>query len=719
MLEMKQIIQNLGTGETSIIEVPCPSLKERSIRINSAASLISAGTEKMLVSFSQSSYLSKARQQPDKVIDVLDKVRTDGLAATYSAVKSKLDEPIPLGYSNVGRVVEVSEGVTDFKLGDRVVSNGAHAEQVVVGQNLCAKIPDNVTDEAAAFTIVGSIALQGLRLAKPTIGERFVVIGAGLIGLITVQLLRANGCQVLAIDVDQAKLKLAANFGAETCMAHDDDNILSAAHSFTGGLGVDGVIITASTPANNIIKNAANISRKRGRIILVGVVGLSLDRSDFYEKELSFQVSCSYGPGRYDENYEQFGIDYPLSFVRWTEKRNFQAFLVLLSNGDIDVEPLISGRFKFSEAVNVYRQLVSGDLGLGTLLMYERESNLSLKKTVPILKGKEYEHENEFHVAVIGAGNFASRVLIPAFKKNDLSLHTIVSEGGLSSAFQGSLRGFAYASTDLEEVLSNDLVNLIVIATRHNTHSDLVSKCLAAGKNVWVEKPLCIDRMGLQKVSETIASVSSRDSTIIRKPQLMVGFNRRFSPHVVKMCELLSTRSSPVNIVMTINAGSIPSSHWTQDLSEGGGRIIGEVCHFVDLARCLVGDKIINARGVSMQNIIERQSVIDDSSFSLSFADGSLCTIIYTASGAKSFPKERIEVFVEGKILQLDNFKKLTGFGWKNFRKLRTFSQDKGQKSAVKAFISGLKTGEVCIATDELIEVAGVTLDLHDLVTQN
>lgn len=712
---MKQLLQDMSSGKTSLIECPSPQLSNNSLKIYTKVSLISPGTERMLVEFGKASYIGKVRQQPEKVKMVMDKIVTDGITPTISAVRSKLDQPILLGYSNVGVVEEISAGVKGFNVGDRVVSNGSHSDVVVVKKNLCARIPDNVDNSSAAFTVVGSVALQGVRLAVPTLGETFVVLGAGLIGLLTVQLLRANGCRVLAIDIDNEKLKLASQFGAEICNSSLDEHILSTALDFGRGKGVDGVIITAASKSNKLIKQAAQMCRMRGRIILVGVVGLNLDRADFYEKEISFQVSCSYGPGRYDPSYEQGGHDYPIGFVRWTEQRNFEAFLDMLSMGTIDVKPLISDRFNFDLAEVAYAKLLENNSGLGILLDYTSDVSERLPHTTKLKREFNFSSKSPV-VGFIGAGNYASRVLIPAFKKSNAQLHTIVSESGVNGAIHGVRAGFANASSDISTMLNENLINTVVIATRHNSHAELVTQSLAAGKNVWVEKPLAISLKEIDLIESAFRTAHDKSKNSSKGPQLMVGFNRRFAPHIKKMCSLLSTVKAPKTIIITVNAGFISEDHWTQDTLVGGGRIIGECCHFIDLMRLLVGYKITSICGQAMLSNDRASKMLDRSSITFGFEDGSFGTILYLANGTSSFPKERIEVFADGAILQLDNFKKLKAFGWKKFNKMNLFNQDKGQNAAVSAFIETSRKGISAIPPDQIFEVARATVRANEIL---
>jgi predicted dehydrogenase/threonine dehydrogenase-like Zn-dependent dehydrogenase len=708
---VRQVIQNMQNGITQIAEAPTPNVNAGSLLIRTTRTLISAGTERMLVDFGRSSIFSKVKKQPDKVRQVLEKAKTDGIQTTFDAVRAKLAQPLPLGYCNVGVVAAVGKNVVGFSVGDRVLSNGPHADIVSVPQNLCALIPDNVDDDTAVFAVLSSIGLQGIRLAQPTLGESFVVTGAGLIGLLTVQLLRAHGCRVLAIDFDDAKLALAKSFGAQTCNPMLGADPVATAMAFSRGKGVDGIIITASTASSEPVSQAAKMARKRGRIVLVGVTGLELNRADFYEKELSFQVSCSYGPGRYDPSYEQKGIDYPFGLVRWTEQRNFEAVLDMMADGRLLAAPLISNRFAFDTAPDAYDLLEKDKNVLGIVLDFAADDKAldNHQRMVTLEKSSNLPriHGNPV-MAFLGAGNYASRVLIPAFKAHGPVLKTLVSAGGLNSVIQGEASGFEIASTDLEAVLADPEINCVAIATRHESHADLVVKSLEAGKHVFVEKPLAITRDTLTMVEDCYAEILKADPT--RK--LMVGFNRRFAPHIIKIKGMIDAMAEPKSFIMTVNAGAIPSDHWTQDRDIGGGRIIGEACHFIDLLRHLAGAPIISQH-VQQMGQAKGVAITDDkSTITLGFADGSFGTIHYLANGANSFPKERLEVFVGGRILQLDNFRKLKGFGWPGFSKMNLWKQDKGQANSAKAFLDMVRSGGPCpIPVNELFEVARVTIE--------
>lgn len=699
---MKQVIQSLKTGQTKVTEIPIPSSAPGSLLIKTSKTLISTGTERMLIEFGKAGLIKKASQQPEKVKMVLDKVFTDGLKPTIDAVFNKIDQPLPLGYCNVGIVHEVGFNVTNFNKGDRVVSNGKHAEVVNVPINLCAKVPDTVSDEEASFAILGAVALQGIRLVKPTLGETVVVIGLGLVGLMTVQLLKANGCRVLGLDFNQDKLSLAKKFGAELVDLNKDDP-LAIADIFSRGRGVDAVIITASTTSDEPVHQAAQMCRKRGRIVLVGVTGLKLSRDDFFKKELTFQVSASYGPGRYDTNYEEKGQDYPIGFVRWTEQRNFEAVLDMMATGALDVKQLISHQFDINEAEKAYKVVINSEPSLGILLTYPGVEITEDSRKVSLLKTNNIKKSNnniikKIKVSFLGSGKYAASVLIPAFKDVGVELKSVASNSGVSGAHVGGKYGFSETTTDSDQLLSDDTTDAVVIATRHSSHASYVLKALKTQKHVFVEKPLCLTLEELNKIESTYSP-----SNI-----LMVGFNRRFAPQVQKIKMLLDSINGPKTMIMTINAGKIPNDHWTQDLEVGGGRIVGEACHFIDLLRFLVGKTITNYKIQFMDS-----STKDTADIQLSFEDGSIGTIHYYANGSKSFPKERLEVFAQGGVLQLDNYRKLTGFGWPRFKRMNLWQQDKGQKACVKAFVDAISKGNTSpIPVEEIFEVSRVSIKL-------
>ena len=617
-----------------------------------------------------------------------------------------------MGIATWGSVAEVGEEVRGFNLGDRVISNGQHAEFVSVPQNLCARIPDGVSDDAAAFTVLGAIALQGVRLATPTLGERFVVTGLGLIGLLTVQLLRANGCKVLGIDTDQTKTELARSMGADVHLIEMDGDPLSAAKEFSEDKGIDGAIITAATRSNEPVSQAANMCRKRGRIVLVGVVGLDLNRADFYHKELSFQVSCSYGPGRYDPEYEEKGNDYPYGFVRWTEQRNFEAVLDMLASKRLNVEPLITHRFEFASAPDAYDLLAtSTEPYLGILLEYPQSSTGSEISRIVTWDAESTNSTggSQPAIALIGAGNYAGRVLIPAFAATGARLRGIASQGGINAANYGRKFGFDRATTETEALIAAGDVDAVVVATRHNSHARFAIEALRAGKHIFVEKPLAITEREVDDIAEAWRASGPSG----QRPQLMVGFNRRFAPQVKRIKSLVESVPEPKSFVITVNAGALPETHWTLDPSVGGGRIVGEACHFIDLIRFLAGESIVESR---IQALGGAGTIREDkSSITLVLADGSWGAIHYLANGHPAVPKERIEVYCAGRVLQLDNFRRLTGYGWPGFRKMNLRRQDKGQGACAQAFVDAVKGGGTApIPVEQVLEVSRVAVKLGE-----
>lgn len=705
---MKQVLQSLKSGVTEVADVPAPALGRGSVLIRTSRTLISAGTERMLVDFGKANVLQKARQQPDKVKMVLDKVRTDGILPTIESVNNKLDQPLALGYCNVGVVVEVGSGVTGYAVGDRVTSNGKHAEIVSVPVNLCAHVPENVSDDEAAFTVLASIALQGIRLVQPTLGEVVVVTGLGLIGLLAVQLLRAQGCRVLGIDFDSARLAMAREFGAETVDLSLGQDPVVVAQAFSRGRGVDAVLITAATQSSQPMHQAALMCRQRGRIVLVGVTGLELSRDDFYKKELTFQVSSSYGPGRYDRNFEEKGQDYPVGFVRWTEQRNFEAVLDMLASGALNVVPLVSHRFSINAAPDAYDIVSGGAPSLGILLEYPQgDGQIPRMVELPVsgrarrqLQGHAVGHSGK--VSFIGAGNYATSVLIPAFREGGAVLRTVASSAGVTGLHAARKFGFEQTTTDTASVFADTESDTVVITTRHDSHAGLVLSALAARKNIFVEKPLCLTIVELDEIDSAYSDIIAAGTD----PCVMVGFNRRFAPQVQKVKSLLHGVTGPRSFIMTVNAGAIPADHWTQDPEIGGGRIVGEACHFIDLLRFLADSRITDFSCTPMTSATR-----DTVSIQLSFADGSIGTIHYFANGTKAFPKEQLDVFASGRVLRLDNYRKLTGFGWPGFKSMNLFRQDKGQKACAAAYLQAVRNHTPSpIPFDEILEVSRVSI---------
>ena len=703
---MKQIIQSFKTGETVLEDVPAPKVKRGHLLIKTTRSLVSAGTERMLVEFGKANMLQKARQQPDRVKQVLAKIKTDGFKPTIQAVFNKLGQPLPLGYCNVGKVIAVGEGVTDFVTGDRVASNGPHAEYVCVPKNLCAHVPDNVTDEEAAFTVIGSIGLQGIRLCDPELGETIVVVGLGLIGLITAELLIASGCRVIGVDLDAGKVALAKKKGVLAINPATGVDVVKFVLENTDNIGADGVLITASAKSDDLISQAARMSRKRGRIILVGVIGLNISRAEFYEKELTFQVSCSYGPGRYDDNYEKGGNDYPLPFVRWTEQRNFKSVLQTIATGKLDVVSLITERIPLADFSKIYSNL-SNKESIASVLEYPEESNGS--DTILFQDGT-FKPGNG-GIGIIGAGNFTSMTMLPLLSELDAPLISIASATGLTGTTLAKKYKIAKSTTDYTSLINDPAVELVMITTRHNEHAHMVVESLKAGKHVFVEKPLALNWQEL----DDILAVYDGSKT------LTVGFNRRFSPHMQRVKQLVG--DVQMNIIATMNAGNIPANVWVHDMKVGGGRIMGEACHYMDLITFLTGSKI---KAVCMNALGLNPGInTDNASILLQYENGSTGVINYFANGSKAYSKERIEVYAQEQTLITDNFRLTEGFGTRGFSKLKT-NIDKGHNAQFKLLLERLKNGgHPLIPFDEIVNTtkAGFaaieSLTKHEWVTVN
>mgnify|MGYP006123382135 CR=1 FL=1 len=684
---MKQIIQNLKNGETILEDLPVPNVQDGCVLIKSHCSLVSLGTEKMLVNFGKANFFQKARQQPEKVKEVLNKIKSDGLKPTLDVVFRKLDQPLPLGYCNAGEVIGIGKGVSKFKIGDRVASNGNHAEVVNVPENLVALIPNDVSFEHASFTVIGAIALQGIRLAKLNYGETVVVIGLGLIGLITVQLLKSSGCEVIGFDFDDNKVELAKSYDVEAYNSSQIDSV-STVMKMTNNIGCDSVIITASSKSNLIISQAAQMSRKRGRIILVGVIGLDINRSDMYEKELTFQVSCSYGPGRYDNNYEQKGFDYPISYVRWTENRNFCAILKSIQNGNLKLDKLITKRINLEDFKDVYEDMT--DNQIASLLKYDTHKNL-LSNTISITDKKI----NESHgvIAVIGAGNFSSSVILPILKKINANTKYIASARGLSGTTLCKKYNIPKSTSDVNVILNDSSVNAVIITTQHHDHYNQVINAIKNNKHVFVEKPLAISREQVDSISDEY-----KRSNV----SITVGYNRRFSP-LINIAKKTIGNSPQINVIATMNAGFIDSNHWVQDLELGGGRIIGEACHYIDLISYLTG---CNVKSVVMnsQGLVQKKQT-DNASILLKYENGSQGIINYFSDGHKSYSKERIEIFFHGKNIVIDNFKKINFYGFKSRDKKIT--QDKGHFMQFKKWNDMIVNGgEPLITFDSIINTS-------------
>jgi predicted dehydrogenase len=685
-----QVIQEVRSGKLVVAEVPAPLAQPGEVLIANIASVISAGTERMVIDLAKKSLLGKARERPDLVRRVLEKCRNEGVLTTLRQVRERLDTPLPMGYSSAGIVLACGAGVQNLKPGDRVASNGSHAGIVSVNKHLCAAVPDAVELEEAAFAVLGAIALQGVRLAHCQLGETVLVIGLGLIGQIAVSILAAAGCRVLGVDPDAKKCELALTMGAELTRTNLATTQIEA---FTGGLGVDAVLITASTTSNAPIDLAAAAVRKKGRVVLVGVVGLAIDRRPSYFKEAEFVVSCSYGPGRYDPDYEERGHDYPAAYVRWTEQRNIQAVLDLMARGKLNVRPLITHRFPIEKAAQAYELIQSGrEPYLGIVLQYQESSDespisieSSLRRSVRLHPAHRTERPS---VGVLGAGDFARLVLLPALRDcGKLRLSTLCTAGGLSAVTTGRNLEFEQATTDEDEIFDSPSIDAVVSITRHDLHARHVVRALEAGKAVFVEKPLCLS------VDELTEIEQARDRRGDLPPLVMVGFNRRFSEAARVARKFFSDVSAPLTVSVRFNAGAIPADHWVHDEVEGGGRIVGEACHAIDLATFLVGSPVVRVFAESVGSF-DAAVITDDQCFiTLRHASGSLSSVGYLAGGDKSFPKERVEIIGGGRIAVIDDFRTVTTCTNGRIARRKMGGQDKGHSAEIAAFAKTLCEG--------------------------
>jgi predicted dehydrogenase len=713
---MKQIIQSYKTGEMKMYEVPAPQVMPGTVLVETKASLVSAGTEKLLVSLARKSLIGKAKARPDLVRKVVDSCKKEGISSTLQKVRSKLDTPIPLGYSCAGIVRAVGDDVDNFQIGDFVACGGAgyanHSEFNLIPKNLCVHIPQYKNDrsdspcfEEAAFANAGAIALQGVRQAQLTLGERICVIGLGLIGQLTVQLCKANGCMVIGADIDEAKIDLAKKMGADIGV-HSKDLEHAIMH-FTQGMGADAVIITAADKSNQLISLAGEISRLKGRVVVLGFVGMDIPRDVYYERELDLRLTMSSGPGRYDVNYEERGWDYPLPYVRWTEQRNMQAFLELMATGRIKVKPLISHRFQFSQAMDAYKMILAGNKPyLGVIFEYEAPSE---SPTVIVAEPSDMSGTGEIALGVIGAGNFATSVLLPRFAKEpEVKLIGVATGRGMTARAVADKFKFRYCTGSKEEIFSDPSVNTVIVATRHNLHGPLVEQALKAEKHVFVEKPLCLTIKELASVRDIYGHMTDENKQKI----LMVGFNRRFSPFIVKAKSLLDNRSTPVVASYRVNAGFIPKDSWIQDPAEGGGRIVGEVCHFVDTLRAVIGAPVKTIQAGCIQTDDASHTNRDSVAIILTYRDGSMGTVLYHALGTAQYPKEKLEIIADGMIIELDDYSKLQVYGRKK-EKIKG-KQDKGFDAEINAFSTAIiKGGPAPIPFSELMETTLVTFAIH------
>lgn len=706
---MKQIAQNYKSGELGVVQVPRPLLRPEGILVRNVASLISAGTEKTKVDTAQMSLLGKARSRPDQVKKVLETLKKEGVANTYRKVMGKLDSLTPLGYSCAGVVVAVGAKADGFRIGDRVACAGAgyanHAEAVYVPKNLAVKIPDGVGFDAAAYATVGAIALQGLRQADLRLGECVAVIGLGLIGQLTVQLLKASGCRVLGIDLDPSSVALARANGADVGGVRGVDDVEALAAALSGGYGLDAVLITAGTRSNDPIELAPRMLRERGRVVVVGAVGMGIPRDPYYMKELDLRLSRSYGPGRYDPDYEEKGLDYPYGHVRWTENRNMGAFLTLIAEKRLDLERLTTHRFNVDRAAEAYA-LIAGkrqEPYMGILLEYDAEPDLS--STVPL--SAKAAPKSQPGVSFLGAGSFAKSTILPVFRKPlPVVLRGIQTATGLTASDIGTKYGFAFAAATPEAIIEDRETDAVVITTRHDTHAPLTIQALQAGKAVFVEKPLALTESELDDVLAVAREASGR---------LLVGFNRRFAPMTREVLRRLAGNPQPRAIQMRINAGEIPRDHWIHDPAQGGGRVIGEVCHFIDLAQVLAGAPITRVYAEAMRDPASGAVIDDVVSVSLRHENGALSSIAYFANGDTSHPKERIEVFAGGEIAIIEDFRRLTHVRRGKTDVTKAANQDKGHEAELRAFVESLVSGApMPIPLESLENVMRATLKAVD-----
>jgi polar amino acid transport system substrate-binding protein len=703
---MKQLLQNLKNGEGTVADVPAPVVQRGRVLVRTAASLVSAGTERAVVELGRKNILGKARERPDLVRKVVEKVKTEGLATTLASVRDKLDESHALGYSAAGIVIEVGEDVTEFRAGDRVACAGTgyavHAEVLSVPKNLCVRLPDEVDFEAGAFATVGAIALQGVRLAEPTLGESIVVIGLGLIGQLTCQLLRANGCRVFGVDTDEARVRLARQLGMDdgaTLVANDDatssDEMRRAVETWTRGRGADAVVITAATHSSAPVTLAGEVSRLKGRVVAVGAVGLDVPRDIYFARELTLKVSMSYGPGRYDAQYEERGHDYPLPYVRWTEGRNLEAFLDAAASARVETAPLVTHRFAIEEGERAYK-LIAGDTNekyLAVLLTYDtarelatvigRRANDDTRARVDDVAPLA-DQASRVRIGLVGAGAYARAVLLPQFKAAGAEFCTVATASGVTARDVGERYDFASLASGADAVIDDPSVNLVVVATRHDSHAEIARRALEADKHVFVEKPLALNDEELDRVVE--AASHSRGA-------LVVGFNRRFSPHARTAREFFADRREPLSILYRVNAGRVARGHWTQSPQEGGGRIIGEVCHFVDLLQFWTNAPPTSVFAESIRSD-NGETVDDDSVFvTLRFADGSTGCIAYLAEGDRALAKERVEIFGAGRAFVIEDFRAATKYAGGREEKMKLRATDKGQAEQARAVCALVLTG--------------------------
>ncbi|WP_420428674.1 bi-domain-containing oxidoreductase [Kordiimonas sp.] len=710
----KQILCDLSNGKVEAVTVPVPSCKPGHLLIKTNCTMISTGTERSLLNFGQSGFIEKARQQPDKVKQVIQKARTDGLISTFDAVRSKLQQPVAMGYSNVGIVVEVGKGVEGYTVGDRVVSNGPHAGFVCVPKMLCAPVPDKVEDQEAVFSVLGAISLHGFRLSGAHIGDAVAVVGLGLIGLIVMKIAKASGCRVVGFDVDSDKVRFARSLGFDAEENGSNSSIETILSRYTAGHGFDQVLVAAASKKSTPMEFGASLCRKKAALVQVGVTKVSIPRDVLFEKELSLQVSCSYGPGRYDKSYESAGIDYPIAYVRWTEQRNFCAILELLKTKKICFQDLIGSRYDITDANLAYKDMLDNGHALATIIEYNKVDDTPPVRSIIIGETKPKKsltkRSGQVVLNAIGAGNYAGRILLPQFAKAGAELNIVASEGGVSGSYVGRKLGFQISTTETEKVFSDEKSNAVVVATQHYSHADFVVQALQAGKSVFVEKPLALQEADLDRIEAAYTAASRVDVP----PIVMVGFNRRFSSLLQALKKTTAAVGQPMSIIYSCNVGYLPADNWLHDTLLGGGRIVGEACHFIDAAKYLAGASIVSVQAKGMTHC--EPNFYDTATITIGFDNGSIATVNYFANGNKSYPKERIEVFQNGKVHLLENYRKLKSFGGVG---LNTWllKQDKGQEQCCAAFVKAVKEQQLSpIPFDDLMQVSRASLKAKALI---
>ena len=714
---MKQVLIRKGAAHAT--EVPAPSIEAGKVLVQVKVSCLSVGTEMSGISSSAVPMWKKALKQPEKLTSTLKMAQGIGVRHTLDFIKEKKDASYPTGYSATGIVIGVGKVVSDIHIGDRVACAGAqsafHAEVISVPRNLCVPVPENLDWESASTVTLGAIALQGVRRACPTIGETFVVIGLGILGQLTIQLLKANGCRTIGVDLDRDRIKLAQQLGMNVGFHPGDSDEKEQVARLTDGLGADGVIITAATPSNDVVSTAFNMCRKKGRVVLVGDVGLNLNRSDFYKKEIDFFISTSYGPGRYDRRYEEQGLDYPAAYVRWTENRNMSEYLRLLDEQNINIKPLVSARYSISDATNAYESLISTTKKPLMVLLTYPPTKTHIERTVVVSPNTTIK-PGVIRVALIGAGGFARSMHLPNLKglHRKFKLHAVVSGKGHNAIAVANQYGANYASTDYQKVLADPDIDAVIITTRHNLHANMVMSSLQAGKHVFVEKPLVLTPDELNELDSYIINAKNSNHSL---PVLLTGYNRRFSPYAQRMVELLQNRSAPFMLNYRMNAGYIPQDHWVHG-PEGGGRNLGEACHIYDLFSYLSNTKVTK---VSVNAIVPKTHYYgrtDNFIATLTFDDGSVCSLTYTALGHKDYPKETAELYTDGELAIMTDYKKLDVFGARG-KTFKTSIKEKGHKNELISFANAINNGEWPIPWWQQMQVSEVAFAVEEMIFEH